>query len=164
MASPADDGKAFRNALGRFATGIAVVTAADREGPTVGFTVNSFSSVSLTPPLILFSLDRTSSGFDALVNAEAYAVNVLGAEQEDLSDRFASSREDRWEGVDWKPGKTGVPLLPQAVAYFECTPYAQYEGGDHDIFVGEVQAYEADENAAPLLYFGGGYHRLSQGG
>ena len=164
MASPADDGKAFRNALGRFATGIAVVTAADREGPTVGFTVNSFSSVSLTPPLILFSLDRSSSGFNALANAEAYAVNVLGAEQKDLSDRFASSREDKWEGVDWKAGKTGAPLLPQAIAYFECTPYAQYAGGDHDIFVGEVQAYEADEHAAPLLYFGGGYHRLRQDG
>ena len=164
MASPADDGKAFRIALGRFATGIVVVTAADRDGPTVGFTANSFSSVSLTPPLILFSLDRSSSGFEALANAQAYAVNVLGADQQGLSDRFASSEEDKWDGVDWKAGKTGAPLLPQAIAYFECTPYAQYKGGDHDIFVGEVQTYEADEKAAPLLYFGGRYHRLSQGG
>lgn len=160
MQFAAFDHKAFRNALGSFVTGITIVTWSGSDGERFGFTANSFSSVSLDPPLILFSLDKESSTFDSLSKAEAYAVNVLAEDQEDISNRFASKDSDKWKGSAWHEGVGGAPVLDSVLAVYECVPFAQYAGGDHDIFVGEVKRFEAGSNNDPLLFFRGGYARL----
>jgi len=112
MNQRADPGS-FRQAIGRFATGVAVVTARARDGMPIGMTINSFSSVSLEPPLVLWSLSRCSSRFDDFVAASHFAINVLGADQEAVSSRFAGPRAHRFEGIDWLSGEGGVPLLPR---------------------------------------------------
>lgn len=149
--------KEFRAALGQFATGITVVTAWAGEEPHIGFTVNSFNSVSMTPPLILFSVARTLRRFDLLSAADAYVVNVLTADQERISNQFAASDGDKWAEVPWREGEGGAPVLADALATFECVPWAQYEGGDHVIFVGEVKRFEIRKNAGALAYFRGRY-------
>lgn len=152
--------KEFRAALGEFATGITVVTAPADEGPPIGFTVNSFSSVSLDPPLILFSVARSLNRFDAINEASAFVVNVLTADQEDLSNQFASSGGDKWAGVSWHEGDGGCPILGDTLATFECVPWAKYDGGDHVIFVGEVRRIQCLGEAGALIYFRSRYANL----
>jgi flavin reductase (DIM6/NTAB) family NADH-FMN oxidoreductase RutF len=147
----------LRNALGQFATGITVVTAPAKNGPPIGVTVNSFNSVSMEPPLILFSIARTLNRFDELSDAEAYTVNVLANTQERISHQFAASDGDKWFEVAWHPGEGGSPVLDGSLAAFECVPWAQYDGGDHVIFVGEVKRMRINETAEPLTYFRGRY-------
>ncbi len=154
------DPRELRNALGRFATGIAVVMAQDAEGP-MGVTVNSFSSVSLDPPLILFSMARSLYSLSRFEKAEAYTVNILLEGQEDVSNTFARAGEDKFSGVEWGPGVTGAPRLHATLATFECVPYAHYDGGDHVIFVGRVVHLHAEEEGGPLLYYRGSYRLLA---
>lgn len=156
------DPRAFRNALGCFATGIAVVTTLCPDRRDVGVTVNSFSSVSLDPPLILFSLARTSQAYDFFVNGPAFAVNVLASDQEDLSSRF-SRRDlpDRWEGVGADRWDSGVPILAGCLANLECDREAVHDGGDHAIIIGRVRRLHSAAAGQPLLYFRGGYARLA---
>lgn len=146
----------LREALGSFVTGITVVTTRNGGEPH-GLTANSFSSVSLEPPLVLFSLSRAADCFDAFEQAEAFAVNVLCSDQEDVSSRFATKDVDKWTGVDWRPGHGGCPLLEGAVAAFECRVAARHEGGDHVIYVGEVVRFDHRPDAAPLAFFRGRY-------
>ena len=146
----------LREALGSFVTGITVVTTRNGGEPH-GLTANSFSSVSLEPPLVLFSLSRAADCFDAFERAEAFAVNVLRSDQEDVSSRFATKDVDKWTGVDWRPGHGGCPLLEGAVAAFECRVAARHEGGDHVIYVGEVVRFDHRPDAAPLAFFRGRY-------
>lgn len=149
------DTRDFRRALGQFATGVCIVTTRDRDGHPAGLTVNSFASVSLTPPLVLWSLAKDSTIFEAFDTAEWFAVNVLEAGQVPLSNRFASPGE-RFEGLEWESGHHDLPLLKGCLANFECKTTARHSGGDHVIFVGEVLRYDA-RPGEPLLYSGGKY-------
>lgn len=155
------DSRAFRNALGCFATGITVITTVEPDGTPVGVTVNSFSSVSLDPPLVLFCLGRASQSLAAFESAGAYAVNILADDQQDLSNRFANRNlQERWDGVAAERGVTGVPLLKGCLATIECDLDKMLDGGDHVILVGRVRRLESREDGKPLLYFRGGYKEL----
>ena len=150
----------LREALGNFVTGVTVITTRSEE-ELYGLTANSFSSVSLDPPLVLFSLSRTAECFAAFQSSKHFAVNVLRSDQEALSNRFATKDIDKWSGVGWAPGQGGCPLLDGAVATFECRITARHEGGDHVIYVGEVLTFSQGEGGAPLAFFRGGYTTVS---
>ena len=145
----------FRTALGMFATGVTIVTARTAAGELVGLTANSFNSVSLNPPLVLWSLSKMAGSMAAFSTGSHYAINILAADQKDLAQRFATRREDRWSGVEFTEGTAGAPLLSGAAASFECFNRSQYQEGDHTIFVGEVERCERREGISPLLYHGG---------
>lgn len=147
---------AFRSALGRFVTGVTVVTTTDPEGRPVGLTANSFNSVSLDPPLVLWSLSRKSINLPVFEAASHFAINVLSVDQKAISDRFARPMEDRFAGVDWSEGIGGAPVLGGCAAVFECSSEQCYEGGDHVIFIGRVERFD-HEDVVPLAYHAGGY-------
>ena len=151
------DSREFRRALGRFATGITVVTALGPKGELAGLTVNSFNSVSLDPPLVLWSLGRISPAHDIFEAATHFAVNVLSADQMALSNNFSRSSPHKFDDVVWTPSIHGTPLLPGCCASFECRVVARHPGGDHTIFIGEVEKFAHDVTRAPLIYFGGEY-------
>jgi flavin reductase (DIM6/NTAB) family NADH-FMN oxidoreductase RutF len=153
--------RTFRDALGMFPTGVAVVTTTGLDGALQGATINSFNPVSLDPPLVLFSLSRQLFRLNAFLTADAFAVNFLREDQKDLSVWFHKALSNKWENVSYKPGMTGAPVLLPAVAVLECRPYARYDGGNHVIMVGRVEHVECQERCAPLVYFRGGYHRLT---
>jgi len=153
------DPRDFRNALGTYATGVTIITAAAPGGKPYGLTCNSFASVSLNPPLVLWSLVIYSASLSVFQNASHFAVNVLGASQEDLANKFARSSEDKFSGVEWAPGVGNVPLLKESVANFQCRAVNRYYGGDHVIFLGAVEAYSYNRNE-PLLFARGGYGRF----
>lgn len=154
------DTREYRHALGRFATGITIVTARDSNGSPVGLTVNSFNSVSLDPPLIVWSLAQHSPTRAAFEGCSHFAVNVLSHDQEWLSRQFAAKSLERYAGVDFIDGAGGAPLLDGCCAWFECHNQAQYQGGDHVVFIGRVERY-ARRNLPPLVYHGGSYHQLA---
>jgi flavin reductase (DIM6/NTAB) family NADH-FMN oxidoreductase RutF len=141
-----------------FATGVTIVTARTPAGVLVGLTANSFNSVSLQPPLVLWSLAQAAGSMPALSAGSHYAINILAADQKDLAERFASGRADRWEGVAYTDGASGAPLLDGAAASFECFNRSRYEEGDHVIFVGEVERCTHRAGAAPLLFHGGRFY------
>jgi flavin reductase (DIM6/NTAB) family NADH-FMN oxidoreductase RutF len=132
------DRRAFRDALGWFATGVAIITTRTADGVPVGLTANSFSSVSLDPPLVLFSLNRRAGSLAVFQTSGSFAVNVLRHDQQDLSLRFAAASAERWQGVAVDIWSTGAPILRDALASFECRIAASHAGGDHVIFIGEV--------------------------
>ena len=140
-----------------FATGVTVVTARDAQGLRVGLTANSFNSVSLSPPLVLWSLSRRAGSMPAFTRGSHYAINILSAEQHLLAERFASKSVDRFEGVAFREGAGGAPILEGAAAVFECFNRSQYTEGDHIIFVGEVERCEHRGDALPLIFHGGRY-------
>jgi flavin reductase (DIM6/NTAB) family NADH-FMN oxidoreductase RutF len=153
------DPRDFRNALGTFATGVTIITAATPDGKPYGLTCNSFASVSLNPPLVLWSLVVYSSSLTVFQNASHFSVNVLGASQQALADRFAKSSDDKFIGVDWTPGLGKAPVLAESVANFQCRSVNRYYGGDHVIFLGAVEAYSYNREE-PLLFARGGYGRF----
>jgi len=155
------DKRAFRDGLGCFVTGITIVTTVDEAGEHVGITVNSFNSVSLDPPMVLFSLDRSALSLSAFSAAGRFAINVLSNSQEPLSNRFAQRSADKWSDTSYRTGETGCRLIDGAMAQFQCETYAQYDGGDHVIFVGRVVAMAIDTDANPLVFYKGGYNGLS---
>jgi flavin reductase (DIM6/NTAB) family NADH-FMN oxidoreductase RutF len=162
---PADvsDRGAMREAFGKFATGITVLTAGG-DHPH-GMTANAFSSVSLDPPLVLVCVDRNALMHDAITATETYAVSVLHGEQEDLARHFADKNRppgwEQFESVEWLPGDhTGAPLLGGSLAWVECELSTVYDGGDHSIFIGKVLSIAGSGEQDALLYFGGCYHRL----
>lgn len=146
----------FRNALGSFATGVTIATTLDADGEPIGVTASSFNSVSLDPPLILWSLAKSSLSKDAFCSSGHFAVHILAAHQEEMSNRFARSGADKFDGVDWRKGETASPILPDFAALFQCKTRHQYEGGDHIILVGEVVSFET-RDAQPLLFHAGAY-------
>ncbi|MBP0635611.1 flavin reductase family protein [Cupriavidus sp. AcVe19-6a] len=157
----ADAQRQFRNTLGMFATGVAVITARRDEGAPVGITVASFNAVSLDPPLILFSVDRRCLSLGDLSVAPRYAVNVLAEAQQEVSNRFAKACSGKWEGIDFSARQHGEHvLLPDSLATFECEPYAQHDGGEHVIFIGRVVNHQARHDGRPLIFFGGKYRVL----
>jgi len=147
----------FRAALAMFATGVTIVTARDASGTLFGLTANSFASVSLAPPLVLWSLSRRAGSMPAFTRGSHYAVNILAAEQRELAERFAGKSRDRFAGVVFREGAGGAPILDGAAAVFECFNRSQYQEGDHVIFVGEVERCERRVDAAPLIFHGGRY-------
>jgi flavin reductase (DIM6/NTAB) family NADH-FMN oxidoreductase RutF len=159
-ADPALSYREFRSALGRFATGVTVVTALDLDGKPIGLTVSSFNSVSLAPPLILWSLSLVSPHFEALRKAHRYAINVLSAEQQPFSDRFATRNDDHFADLPQHVGLGRVPLIDGCCAWFECVGEAQYPGGDHIIFVGRVERYATGATELPLIFHNGRYRAL----
>lgn len=149
----------FRDALGHFATGVTIITAMGKDGTPVGVTVNSFNSASLDPPLVLWSLNRSSGTLPVFSEAGSFAVHVLSAEQIDLSNRFARPTNDKFDDLEYDEGVGGSPLLSGCAARFECRTMYQYEGGDHIIFVGEVQRF--DHSGGDTLLFHKGKYALS---
>ncbi|MBG52255.1 MAG: flavin reductase family protein [Alphaproteobacteria bacterium] len=156
-----DQKRAFRNALGEFATGVAVVTTAvDGEAP-IGLTINSFSSVSLEPPLVLWCLDKGSDTFDLFGRAKGFTINILNAEQQAVSGQLARPGHHGLGGLALEEGSNHCPRLVGAPAAFECEVEARHDAGDHVIFVGRVVAFHRDETHAPLIYHRGHYRALS---
>ena len=162
-ACPAIDRNEFRAALGLFPTGVAVVTAGEEGVETrIGMTITSFNSVSLDPPLVLFSIDRRALSLQTLRQARMYSINVLGEQHEHISNRFATAKGDKWSATEIEV-HDGLPFtLAHAIVSFQCAPYAEYDGGDHLIFVGRVLRIHKQEHSAPLVFFGGRYAYLQQ--
>ncbi|HEX7891743.1 MAG TPA: flavin reductase family protein [Ramlibacter sp.] len=154
---PSFSAQEFRAALGMFATGVTIVTARAADGQVIGLTANSFNSVSLSPPLVLWSLARAAASLPVFSGGSHYAINVLAADQKLLAERFAKKGADRWLGVTFDEGAGGAPLLHGAAATFECFNRSRYEEGDHVIFVGEVERCTHRDGATPLLFHGGRY-------
>lgn len=148
--------RTLRNAFGAFMTGVTVVTAMDADGKPVGFTANSFTSVSIDPPLILVCLARSSRNFETLTNCRGFAVNILSEDQKDISNRFARPSEDRFADISWQPGPYGSPVIGDVAAWFDCAHFNVVDAGDHVILIGEVEAFESTELAG-LGYARGGY-------
>src|SRR3569623_3705371 len=154
------DPRDFRNALGTYATGVTIITAAGPDLTPYGLTCNSFASVSLNPPLVLWSLVVYSSSLTVFQNATHFAGNILGVSQQALANKFAKSGEDKFGGVDWSPGLGNAPVLADSVANFLCRSVSRYYGGDHVIFLGAVEAYSYS-GKEPLLFAHGKYGRLA---
>ena len=157
------DSLTFRRACGQFMTGVTIVTSMDQETGPTGLAANSFTSVSLEPPLVLISVDRGANSLRAMESSGRYAVHILGAHQEDLCRRFARSElsgVEKLEGVSWTPGMGGVPLLDDYLVRFECRVVNAVPGGDHVIYLAEVERLEFEESeAAALGFFRGSYLR-----
>lgn len=154
------DSGEFRSVLGCFATGVAVITAIDG-GEAVGLACNSFTSLSLEPPLVLWCPAKTSTTWPRIRAAGRWAASFLGAEGEEISRRFAASGADRFAGSRWIPGQTGAPILDGAIAWVECETVAEHDAGDHLIVVGRVVALGRAPDGSPLVFFGGGYRHLA---
>jgi flavin reductase (DIM6/NTAB) family NADH-FMN oxidoreductase RutF len=152
----------MRRTIGRFATGVAVVTTVDGDEPH-GMTVNSLTSVSLEPPLLLVCLTTGARTTDAVVGAGRFAVNILGARQEEIAMRFARRGEDHFAGLPLTYGEQGVPIVPDALAHLECTVERHFEAGDHTVVFGHVP-HVADRAGAPLAFLGGRFGDLTDRG
>ena len=164
--APEDAARALRSVLGLFPTGVAVITSVAQDGEKLGATVSSFNTVSLSPPLILFSIARNARSYAAWESAQTFAVNILHESQSRISTQFARPLSDKWQGLDPIAGRaTGAPLIRDALAWLECRTWAQYDGGDHLIIVGEILAYDrpATADPRPLVFSASRYARLAQG-
>ena len=153
----------FRQVMGNFATGITVVTTRDVSGNPYGLTVNAFTSVSLNPVLVLVCLDNRLSGLESFKKSKHFGVSILSEHQEDLSRIFAKKDSERPASI-YYDGKLGIPLLRNSIAVMECETVAIHPGGDHQMFVGEVQSAEVLQHNHPLLYFRGKYRTLKENG
>lgn len=154
------DPRTLRDALGCFATGVTVVTCFDQDEQPFGITANSFTSVSLDPPLLLVCIHKHAACAAALAEAQHFAINVLQTAQQPASIRFSTRAEDRFGVNDWSRGEFGTPVLQESLGAFECERFAIYDGGDHDILVGQVVKASFNTELDPLLYFRGRYRRL----
>lgn len=152
------DAREFRKCLSQYATGVTIVTSCNEAGP-VGVTANSFSSLSLDPPLVLWSIGRSSRSFDAFVHASHFAINILASDQIDLSQKFSSKEVDKFIDVDWSPGVGGVPVLRKTLASIECRQQNIYDGGDHVIIVGRVERFSTFDGDG--LVFAQGRYRIA---
>jgi flavin reductase (DIM6/NTAB) family NADH-FMN oxidoreductase RutF len=157
------DPRDFRNALGTYATGVTIITAAAPDGKPYGLTCNSFASVSLNPPLVLWSLVVYSSSLTIFQNASHFTVNVLDVSQQELALKFAKSSGEKFAGVEWKPGLGNAPVIAGCVAQFQCRAVNRYYGGDHIIFLGAVEAYSYN-GQEPLLFARSGFGKFIPSG
>jgi flavin reductase (DIM6/NTAB) family NADH-FMN oxidoreductase RutF len=151
--------RAFRQALGQFPTGVCIVTCRV-DGEQLGMTMSSFNSLSLDPPLVLFSIDRRAASLPQWEKAESYAINVLSESQKDMSDRFARSLSNKWEGTSFARGRLDAPVLHGIAAVFECVRWARHEGGDHTLFIAEVKCFRSSIDRNPLVFSKGCYATL----
>ena len=157
------DAAEFRKVLGQFATGVTIITAIDDEEPA-GVAANSFTSVSMDPPLVLFCVAHTSSTWPRIERARRFAVNVLGEHQEEVCRLFATKGANRFAQIDWHLGVGGSPVLDDCIAYLDCEFWAEYDGGDHIIVVGRVLDLGVNHDAGPLVFYQGQYGQFSAGG
>lgn len=162
MVAPTDDLRAYRMALGSFATGVTVVACRDGDGEPRGFTANSFTSVSLSPPLVLVCIGETAASFGAFRETESFSINILAEHQRELSNLFASKRPDKFDHAPWRPGDTGAPVFTEALTSLECRTHQIVTAGDHIILIGEVVDMATLSQASPLVYFRGAYVPLAQ--
>ena len=153
------DKDAFRRVLSNFAAGVTVVTTLDRDRQPHGLTATAFTSVSLDPPLVLVCIDKKAETYPHFGPAGVFAVNFLGADQRDVSQHFAKHGGDKFSGLAWRRGVLGAPILDGSVGHVECRIANGFDGGDHTIYVGEIEAADASDGA-PLLYFRHAYHRV----
>jgi flavin reductase (DIM6/NTAB) family NADH-FMN oxidoreductase RutF len=155
------DARAFRSALGSFPTGVAVVTTAASAEHHLGITVNSFTSVSLDPPLVLWCMDKKSDRYHAFTNAKSYTVSILGTEHQDVSARLAKQGQHSLEGITLRSTALGPPAQADSLAVFECEAEAVHDAGDHTILIGRVVRFARHDNGAPLVFFRGRYGALA---
>ena len=148
------DTKLLKKTLGKYSTGVTVVTSIDNDRNPIGMTVNSFTSVSLLPALVLWCIDKKQPSYNSFMNAEGYAVNILSKDQNDICYKFASQLDNKFENVDWKISENGFPLVKNSLAWFDCKKWNYYSGGDHQILVGEVTSFDSFE-LEPLTYWNG---------
>ncbi|MBW4721598.1 flavin reductase family protein [Saccharothrix obliqua] len=161
ISAPFDE-KEFRTVLGRFATGVVAVTALDAgDSQPAGLAVNSFTSVSLDPPLVLFCIAHTSSSWPKVRAAERFCVNILGEAQRETSERFATSGSDRFRGLRWTGTPQGAPILEGAIGWLECSVEAEHPTGDHVVVIARVHHVGAHHVGAPLVFYRGSYGRLA---
>ncbi len=153
------DKNELRRVMGHFATGVTVITTFSKNGNLHGLTANAVTSVSLEPPLVLICVDKKAESYPCFEDSKCFTVNLLAEGQEDISRRFAVSGGPKFEGINCRPGANGAPILGETLGYIECKVVAAYDGGDHTIYLGEVQEAETRE-ARPLLFFRGGYRNL----
>ena len=158
------DPREFRNALGCFATGVTIITTLGENNERIGITASSFNSVSVDPPLVLWSLGRSAYSLPAFAKAGHFAVNVLALDQTELSNRFARAGADKWSGVETEAWETGAPILPGCVANFQCLTEHTINGGDHMVFIGRVTRMRHDFDRAPLLFHRGRYNAVLDSG
>ena len=149
----------LRRIMGHFASGVTVITTTDKAGAPYGLTANAFTSLSLTPPLVLICIDKTVQCYPHFNESKLFAVNMLGEEQEELSRRFATKGIEKFNGIPWRKGESGLALLDGAICHIECRVVHAYNGGDHTIYVGEILSASASGDR-PLIFFKGKYHRL----
>lgn len=154
------DPREFRNALGQFPTGVTIVTTRDAKGTNVGMTASSFNTVSLDPPLVLWSIGKDAASYDTFMASEHFAIHVLAAGQDNLSNLFAQKGQDKFENIDCREGLQGLPILPDFAACFQCQVEHRYAGGDHTILVGRVMDFESHDRE-PLLFHGGRYKEIA---
>jgi flavin reductase (DIM6/NTAB) family NADH-FMN oxidoreductase RutF len=150
----------LRRVMGHFATGVTIITTIAKDGGIFGLTANAFTSVSLDPPLLLISVDKKAESYPCFEDSKVFTVNILSDEQESLSRKFAVSGGDKFQGVAYHSGANGVPILDGTLAYLECKLYATYNGGDHTLFLGEIEQAETRE-VKPLIFYRGGYRAIS---
>jgi flavin reductase (DIM6/NTAB) family NADH-FMN oxidoreductase RutF len=153
------DTLAFRKCLSQFPTGVCIVTAASANGP-IGMTISSFNSLSLDPPLVLFSIDRRAQSLPAWEASKHCAIHILAQEQRDLSNRFARPDINKWEGLNFRTGENGTPILSAAAAVIECQRHAVHDGGDHLLFIEQVTRFRTYSDRKPLMFCQGSYHAL----
>jgi len=158
------DNRKFRNALGQFPTGVIVLTGITGDGELLGITMSSFNSVSLEPPLVVFSIHQAAASLAKWRQCRIYAINVLSEDQEELSNRFARAGSDKWDGISPVEGRFGAPLLPDVLVALECETYARHEGGDHELFISRVLAIHEGGSrlAQPLVFVRGRYCQLQK--
>ena len=146
--------KSLRNVLSKFATGVTVVSTIDCDGNPIGMTANSFTSVSLDPPLVLWSIGINQPSYDAFLKAKGYSVSILSKDQKDICDLFSSPIENKFSDIDYTLTDNGFPIIQKSLAWFDCLKWNNYPGGDHQILVGEIKNFYADEND-PLIFWNG---------
>lgn len=151
------DERTFRNIVGNFATGVTIITTKRNDKKPIGFTANSFTSLSLNPKLVLFCLDKNSSSYETFMNSNAFAVSILTKEQKDLSKQFATHGIDRFKGVNYFEDITGSPIISGSLAYLDCKVNNLVDGGDHTIIIGEVLSGQEDLTKEPLIFYHGKY-------
>ena len=151
----------FRSVMGRFASGVTVVTSMNAEGEDQGMTVSAFCSLSLEPPLVLFCVDNAASMYSSLAEAPGFIINILSEKQESLARRFSGPDPNRFDGIGYTRGVSGIVILEDVLGYVECKRIATHLGGDHCIYIGEVEVASANEGR-PLLYYRGGYAQLER--
>lgn len=154
------DSRELRNALGRFATGVCLITVADEQGNALAMTANSFSSVSLDPPLVLWNLQSNSEVYEAFATPQYFAINILSLEQQEHSNRYAKKGDHLLAPEHFTPGRFGAPIVTDALVNFECELDATHDGGDHLIIVGRVLDLHQSQEGDPLLFYSGGYGKL----
>lgn len=156
------DSRTLRNALGQYVTGVTVITTLSPNSDKIGITANSFNSVSLDPPLVLWSVDKAARSFGAFHKAEHFAIHILGEDQRELSKQFASAQTDKFYGINTQPGLGGVPLIQECAVCLECTAYGQHPAGDHVIYIAEVRRLTVKSGVEPLVYHRGDYRLLAK--